>query len=65
MPVFAERDQWWIDRRPCSVSTNTYLNSRPETARKAAQPTADMIIKAANAPPGPRHGETTVTHVMT
>lgn len=39
------------------------LSVLPETAHRAAQATADMIIKAASAPPGCRRGETAMTHI--
>ena len=39
------------------------LSVLPETAHRAAQATADMVIKAASAAPGARRGGTTVTHI--
>ena len=39
------------------------LSVLPETAHRAAQATADMVMKAARAVPGPRVGETSVTHI--
>jgi hypothetical protein len=35
----------------------------PETAHRAAQATADMVMKSARTVPGARRGGTTVTHL--
>ena len=45
------------------TTADTYTSVLPETAHKAAQATADMIIKAASAPPGHSHSDTGVTHI--
>jgi hypothetical protein len=39
------------------------LSVLPETAHRAAQATADMVMKAARTVPGPKRGGTTVTHI--
>jgi hypothetical protein len=39
------------------------LSVLPEAAHRAAQATADMVIKAARSAPGSRPGATTVPHV--
>jgi hypothetical protein len=39
------------------------LSVLPEAAHRAAQATADMVIKAARSAPGSRAGGTTVTHI--
>jgi integrase len=44
------------------TTADTYTSVLPETAHRAAQATADMIIKAAIAAPGSRRGGTTMTH---
>ena len=45
------------------TTADTYTSVLPETAHRAAQATADMVMKAARAVPGPRVGETSVTHI--
>jgi hypothetical protein len=44
------------------TTADTYTSVLPETAHRAAQATADMIIKAASTAPGSRRGETTMPH---
>jgi hypothetical protein len=39
------------------------LSVLPETAHRAAQATADMVIKAARTAPGARSGGTVVPHI--
>jgi integrase len=45
------------------TTADTYISVLPETAHRAAQATADMVIKAASAAPGSRRSGTTVTHI--
>ena len=45
------------------VTTADTLSVLPETAHRAAQATADMVIKAARTAPGSRSGGTVVPHV--
>jgi integrase len=45
------------------TTADTYTSVLPETAHRAAQATADMVIKAASAAPGARRCGTTVTHI--
>jgi hypothetical protein len=45
------------------TTADTYTSVLPETAHRAAQATADMVIKAARSVPGARPGGATVTHV--
>ena len=45
------------------TTADTYTSVLPETAHRAAQATADMIIKAARGAPGSGRGGTTVTHI--
>lgn len=45
------------------TTADTYTSVLPETAHRAAQATADMVIKAASAAPGARRGGTAVTHI--
>jgi hypothetical protein len=45
------------------TTADTYTSVLPETAHRAAQATADMVIKAASAAPGSRHGGMTVPHI--
>jgi hypothetical protein len=45
------------------TTADTYTSVLPETAHRAAQATADMVIKAARSAPGSRLGGTVVPHV--
>jgi hypothetical protein len=45
------------------TTADTYTSVLPETAHRAAQATADMVIKAARSAPGSGSGATTVTHI--
>jgi len=45
------------------TTADTYTSVLPEAAHRAAQATADMVIKAARSIPGARFGGVTVTHV--
>jgi integrase len=45
------------------TTADTYTSVLPEAAHRAAQATADMVIKAACSAPGSRLGGTTVPHV--
>jgi integrase len=45
------------------TTADTYTSVLPETAHRAAQATADMVIKAARNVPGAKRGGTTVTHI--
>jgi integrase len=45
------------------TTADTYTSVLPETAHRAAQATADMVIKAARSAPGSRRGRTVVPHV--
>jgi len=45
------------------TTADTYTSVLPETAHRAAQATADMIIKAARSAPGTGRGGPTVTHI--
>jgi integrase len=45
------------------TTADTYTSVLPETAHRAAQATADMVMKAARTVPGARRGGTTVTHI--
>jgi integrase len=45
------------------TTADTYPSVLPETAHRAAQATADMVIKAASAAPGSRRGGMTVPHI--
>jgi integrase len=45
------------------TTADTYTSPLPETAHRAAQATADMIMKAARTVPGARRDGTTVTHI--
>jgi integrase len=45
------------------TTADTYTSVLPETAHRAAQATADMVMKAARNVPGARRGGTTVTHI--
>jgi hypothetical protein len=45
------------------TTVDTYTSVLPEAAHRAAQATADMIIKAASAPPRSSRGETGMTHI--
>jgi integrase len=45
------------------TTADTYTSVLPETAHRAAQATADMVMKAARTAPGSRRGGMTVTHI--
>jgi len=45
------------------TTADTYTSVLPETAHRAAQATADMIIKAARSAPGTGRGGPTVAHI--
>ena len=45
------------------TTADTYTSVLNETAHRAAQATADMVIKAARNVPGAKRGGTTVTHI--
>jgi integrase len=45
------------------TTADTYTSVLPEAAHRAAQATADMVIKAARSAPGARSSEATVPHV--
>jgi hypothetical protein len=45
------------------TTADTYTSVLPEAAHRAAQATADMVIKAARSAPGTRLGGTTVPHI--
>jgi integrase len=45
------------------TTADTYTSVLPETAHRAAQATADMVLKAARNVPGAKRGGTTVTHI--
>jgi integrase len=45
------------------TTADTYTSVLPKTAHRAAQATADMVMKAARNVPGARRGGTTVTHI--
>jgi hypothetical protein len=45
------------------TTADTYTSVLPETAHRAAQATADMVMKAARTIPGARRDGTTVTHI--
>ena len=45
------------------TTADTYTSVLPETAHRAAQATADMIMKAAQTVPGTRLGGAGVTHI--
>jgi hypothetical protein len=45
------------------TTADTYTSVLPEAAHKAAQATADMVIKAARSAPGGRTVGGTVTHI--
>ena len=45
------------------TTADTYTSVLPETAHRAAQATADMIMKAAKTIPGTRLGAAAVTHI--
>jgi integrase len=45
------------------TTADTYTTVLPETAHRAAQATADMVIKAARSAPGSRSGGTAVPHI--
>ena len=45
------------------TTADTYTSVLPETAHRAAQATADMVIKAARSAPGPRLSGTIMPHV--
>ena len=45
------------------TTADTYTSVLPETAHRAAQATADMIIKAARSAPGSRSSGTAVPHI--
>jgi integrase len=45
------------------TTADTYTSVLPETAHRAAQATADMVMKAARNVPGAKRGGTTVTHI--
>jgi integrase len=47
------------------TTADTYTSVLPEAAHRAAQATADMVIRAARSAPGSRAGGTTVTHIPT
>lgn len=44
------------------TTADTYTSVLPETAHRAAQATADVVIKAARSAPGSRLGGTVVPH---
>src|SRR6202011_4420618 len=45
------------------TTAETYTSVLPETAHRAAQATADMIIEAARSVSGARLGDVSVTHI--
>jgi integrase len=45
------------------TTAETYTSVLPETAHRAAQATADMVMKSARTVPGTRRDGTTVTHI--
>jgi integrase len=45
------------------TTADTYTSVLPETAHRAAQATADMVIKAARSAPGSRSGGTALPHI--
>jgi hypothetical protein len=45
------------------TTADTYTSVLPEVAHRAAQATADMVIKAARSAPGAKLAGTTVTHL--
>jgi integrase len=45
------------------ITADTYTSVLPEAAHRAAQATADMVIKAARTPPEARPGGAAVTHI--
>jgi len=45
------------------TTADTYTSVLPETAHRAAQATADMVMKAARTVSKARRGEATVTHI--
>ena len=45
------------------TTADTYTSVLPEAAHRAAQATADMVIKAARSAPGSRIAGTAMTHV--
>jgi len=45
------------------TTADTYTSVLPETAHRAAQATADMVIKAARSAPGSRSGGATVPYI--
>jgi hypothetical protein len=45
------------------TTADIYTSVLPETAHRAAQATADMVMKAARTVPGTRLGGATVTHI--
>jgi len=45
------------------TTADTYISVLPETAHRAAQATADMVIKAARSALGTRSGVTALPHV--
>ncbi|HXC85440.1 MAG TPA: tyrosine-type recombinase/integrase [Trebonia sp.] len=47
------------------TTADTYTSVLPEAAHRAAQATADMVIRAARSAPGSGAGGTTVTHIPT
>jgi hypothetical protein len=63
------RVSFCCDERRCAghssivTTADTYTSVLPETALRAAQATADMVIKAARSPPGSRLGGTVLPHV--
>ena len=65
LPVLRRSDRRRERGGPASIVTtaDTYTSVLPETAHRAAQATADMIIKAARGAPGTGRGGTAVTHV--
>ena len=45
------------------TTADTYTSVLPEAAHRAAQATADMVIKAARTVPGARLSQAVVTHI--
>ncbi len=45
------------------TTADTYTSVLPETAHRAAEATADMVIKAARSAPGTRSGVTALPHI--
>ena len=45
------------------TTADTYTSVLPETAHRAAQATADMVMKAARTIPGARRGGATLPHI--